>query len=76
MDEKENLHIKKEGSAMEAAIRFQNDDQKMIQEMAAYIKKLKAQPRETAKKEAKEALIRTGITTKDGKLKDSIVSWE
>ncbi len=60
----------------ETAASLQLDDQNFIQSMTEYIKTLRAQTPEIAREEARNALYRTGVTTKDGKLKDSIVSWE
>lgn len=66
-------NLKKE-TAMETVIKLQAGNQKLIKGMEEYIKKLKAQPQEIAEKEAREALIRTGVTQKDGTAKDAIVS--
>lgn len=66
----------KEASAMETAIKLQASDRGIISGMANYTKKLKSQPRDVAQKEAREALIRTGVTTRNGKTKKTIVSWE
>lgn len=63
-------------SMPETAMRLQADERDFIHGMTAYIKKLKALAPEEAQKDAKEALIRTGVLTKDGKIKKSIVSWE
>lgn len=61
---------------MQIAARLQENDQRFLEEMRKYLDELKSRPPETAKIEAQEALHRTGVTTKDGKLKKSIVSWE
>lgn len=61
---------------MDTIAKLQIDDQAFIKGMAEYLQKLKALPQEMARQEAREALIRTGVLTKDGKSKKSIVSWE
>lgn len=61
---------------MRTTIALQADEKKMLDRMSQYIKALQEQPPKTAQQEAKKALIRTGVISKSGKLKDSIVSWE
>lgn len=49
-------------------------DQEIVEGMAKYVQQLKAMPEEVAAHEAKKALLRTGITGLDGKLRDPIVT--
>lgn len=70
---------KKEVSVMNTAVRLQAADLRFLADMDAYLQKLKQQQSDSPKqacKEAKDALYRTGVTTKKGKLKKKIVSWE
>lgn len=60
----------------EVARKLEADEMGFISGMSKYIENLRAQSPEEAEKTAKEALIRTGVITKDGKIKKSIVSWE
>lgn len=60
----------------EIVARVRERDQLLIDQLSEFIDDLKGKAEEDAKREALEALIRTGVTTKDGKLKESIVSWE
>ena len=48
-------------------------DQEIVEGMAKYVQQLKAMPEEVAAHEAKKALLRTGATRLDGKLRDPIV---
>ena len=66
----------REDDAMSIAVKLQEQDNKFIEEMQKYLKELQSKSPEEAKQEAQEALLRTGVTTKSGKLKKSIVSWE
>lgn len=69
-------HTKEEECFMSTMIALQADDEKMLEKMSQYIRTLQEQPPKTARKEAKKALIRTGVINKSGRPKDSIVSWE
>lgn len=51
---------------------------KIVKEMADYVARLKKQQIKspnTAVIEARDALYRTGVATKNGKIKKRIVSW-
>ena len=64
---------------MSTAVKLRAAEVKFINEMDNYVLKLKKQrleSRDTAYKEAKTALLRTGVVTKSGKPKKRIVSWE
>ncbi len=67
---------KKEVSAMTMALEIIQEDQKMIAAMDKFIQELKNQDPDVARQEAWESLYRTGVITEDGKLKESIVSWD
>ena len=63
----------------EKIIQTRYPDEEYVEEMDMYIAKLKKQAiisKDSAIKEAKEALIRTGVATKDGKTKSRIVSCD
>lgn len=70
---------KKEERFMKTAARLRMSDEDRIKAMREYIdntqKKLLSDP-ERAQVEATKAFIRMGIATKDGKMKETIVSWE
>lgn len=66
----------KDGMTVKTAIALQKDDAKFLEEMDRYIEQLKSRPPQVAKKEAREALYRTGVIDQNGKLKENIVSWE
>lgn len=54
-------------------------DEGYVEAMDYFITKLKKQKEisiNSARKDAKEALIRTGVATKNGKTKNKIVSWD
>ncbi len=64
---------------MNTAIKLQSAEVEFIKEMDNYIKKLKEQQtnsKETAYKEARDALFRTGVANENGKPKNKIVTWE
>ena len=65
-----------EVNAMTTAVKLQQSDKEYIEGMKRYLEELKQQPPEQAKDEAKKALIRTGVLTRNGKPKKTIVSWE
>ena len=48
---------------------------RMSEEMNEYIRALRNMPKEQAAIDAKAALIRTGVLTKNGNVKKKIVSW-
>ena len=52
------------------------EDAEFIEGMRQYINKLRSLSPECAKKEAQEALIRTGVLDEHGNPKKNIVSWE
>lgn len=56
--------------------RARKSDDVLLKEMGAFLHNLKGQSGEKAYVEAREALQRTGVTTKSGKTKKKIVSWE
>lgn len=56
--------------------KVRKSDNTLLKEMNAYLHKLQSQPNDKACAEAKEALLRTGVTTKSGKIKEKIVSWK
>ncbi len=53
-----------------------NKDANTICGFEKYIKELRSMQKDDAKAEAIKALHRTGVATKNGELKDKIVSWE
>lgn len=70
---------KKEVDVMSTAVKLRQLDNIFIEEMDNYIKMLEKQmtdSKEIAIQEAKEALIRTGVSNKNGSIKKKIVSWE
>ena len=52
------------------------EERNRLKEMGAYIEKIRALSEEEAKKSAMDALKRTGVVGKNGKIKEKIVSWE
>ncbi len=69
----------KEVDAMSTAIKLRACEGKYLDELETYIVKLKDMKHdstEEAYKEAKKALLRTGVVTRSGKIKKKIVSWE
>lgn len=77
---KGNLKLNKEEvDIMPTAVKIINDERIYAQKMKAYVEKLEEQAKcskEDAKKEAKEALIATGVINENGSSKTKIVSWE
>lgn len=70
---------KEEVDIMPTAVKIINDERIYAQQMKAYVEKLEEQAKyskEDAKKEAKEALIATGVINENGSSKTKIVSWE
>lgn len=64
----------KEASFMAIAVSLNREQDKYINGMNEYIKKISASPE--AEAEALAALKRTDVVTKQGNLKEKIVSWE
>lgn len=61
------------------SLREDEDEDILLQEMRLYLNRLQIQIEVdplSAKQDAHEALMRTGITTKNGKIKKTIISWE
>lgn len=83
-EEKDNTKCKlklnkEEVDIMPTAVKIINDERIYAQQMKAYVEKLEEQAKyskEDAKKEAKEALIATGVINENGSSKTKIVSWE
>ena len=70
---------KKEVDIMITAAKLQEPDLMLIKDMESFIEKLKKQQQnsqEDAYKDAKQALYRTGVISKNGKTKKKIVTWE
>lgn len=64
---------------MSTAVKLRASESKYLDELEAYIVKLKGMKHNSADdayREAKEALLRTGVVTKSGRIKKKIVSWE
>lgn len=64
---------------MKLAAELRRNDEKYIREMQQYVERLKAQggeDRTTASKDARNALVRTGVLTQNGRAKKKIVTWE
>lgn len=62
-----------------AAVKILRDEQAYAREMQAYVKTLKKQSRESssvAKRNAINALKKTGVINSNGSAKVKIVSWE
>ena len=57
-------------------MRMRKRDDVLLREMGVFLHELKEQSGEKAYVEARKALQRTGVTTKSGKIKRKIVSWE
>lgn len=57
-------------------VKIRKRDDVLLSEMGAFLHELKKQSGEKAYIEARKALQRTGVTTKSGKTKKKIVSWE
>jgi len=58
---------------------LREDEKTFMEAISLYIEELQKQIEhdpKAAKREAREALIRTGVLTSKGKNKDVIVSWE
>ncbi|MCI9525249.1 MAG: hypothetical protein HFF01_09545 [Erysipelotrichaceae bacterium] len=60
---------------MDNRMKLQMSAMSYTKELDLYIKKLKKQ-KSICKEDAKLALKRTGVTTKSGRTKKKIVSWE
>ncbi len=68
-----------EATFMKNASVLLQDEMSLAQSMKKYVSQIKkdvAADPETARQEAKDALIRTGVATCKGNLKKVIVSWE
>lgn len=79
MNKKTSYKKEKEVDAMSTAVKLHASEGKYLDEMETYIVKLKNMRHdstEDAYKEAKKALLRTGVVTRSGKIKEKIVSWE
>lgn len=64
---------------MSTTVSLRESEETFIREMRSYVVTLKQQQKESrylARKEAKSALIRTGVLTEEGKEKEKIVTWE
>lgn len=59
-----------------SSISAHKNDSVLLQEMGVFLHDLKKQSGPLAYAEAKAALQRTGVTTKTGKTKKKIVTWE
>ncbi len=60
------------------AVKYLTQEDPLTSEMKVYIQELlerESKEPEEVRKEAIEALKRTGVLTKDGKRKDKIVTW-
>lgn len=69
----------KEVGIMSTTVSLRESEETFIREMRSYVVTLKQQQKESrylARKEAKSALIRTGVLTEEGKEKEKIVTWE
>lgn len=69
----------KEVAVVVTTVSLRESEEVFIREMIAYVEKLKLQQKNCkheARREAKVALIRTGVLTEDGKAKEKIVTWE
>ena len=69
----------KEVGVMPTTVSLRESEEVFIREMNSYIEVLKKQQqlsKAIARKNAKIALIRTGVLTEDGKEKEKIVTWE
>ncbi len=79
-NKKESKNINSlEECIMAAAVRIRQDEFEMSRKMQEYAEQLKKQSKENpakAKADAKIALVRTGVLTKNGNAKRKIVSWE
>lgn len=71
-----NKENEKEATFMVIAAQLKKEQDAYLNDMKKYIKSLKQLPQNEAAKKSKEALIRTGVIDKNGKLKENIVSWE
>ena len=79
MGKKYRKSKKKEVDVVSTAVKLREADTEIIGKMDCYITKLRKQQQEVpdaAYREAKKALIRTGVATKQGNTKPKIVSWE
>lgn len=64
---------------MSTTVSLRESEETFIREMRSYVMTLKQQQKKSeylARKEAKSALIRTGVLTEEGKEKEKIVTWE
>lgn len=64
---------------MPTTVSLRESEEVFIREMNSYIEVLRKQQqlsKNTARKNARIALIRTGVLTEDGKEKEKIVTWE
>lgn len=76
---KGNVKPAKEVGVMQTTVSLRESEEVFIREMNSYIEVLKKQQllsKKTARKNARIALIRTGVLTEDGKEKEKIVTWE
>lgn len=74
-----DTNIAKEVVNMKPAVLLREDETVYIREMDLYIAKLRKQldsSKIKAREDARQALLRTGVITNDGKTKENIVSWE
>lgn len=74
--ENEPKEEKKEGKIMTTLAALNHGSTEYLRTMEKHIAEMRGRPKEEAEKEAREALIRTGVITKDGQAKKQIVSWE
>lgn len=69
----------KEVDIMPTALKIIDDEKIFAEKMKLYIRKLESQAEFSevqAKKDAKKALLETGVINKNGTIKKKIVSWE
>ncbi len=79
MKTEKQMKKKLEVNMMDNRMKLQMSAMSYTKELDLYIKKLKKQKsicKEDALEDAKLALKRTGVTTKSGRTKKKIVSWE
>ena len=65
-----------EDEAMQTQCFERKEDIEFVKQFRDYFRMLQEMPQEAARKEAQDALIRTGVIDRDGKPKKNIVSWE
>lgn len=78
-EDKETTSYEVEVDIMSTAMKIRRDEFEYATQMRGYVDNLRKQVAQNpaqAKKDARSALVRTGVLSSNGRIKKKIVSWE